>query len=84
MQGIIGGEHQTFINILAFMGDKYSISLVQKEGDPDLGISGDGIKVLSSLEKNEQIVEVEAQETFITISPWAYPYGEYQLTIKKL
>ena len=84
LQGIIGGEHQTFINVVAFIGDKYSVSLIKKKGDLDLAISGKGIKVLSSPEANEQIVEIEVMETFFTISPWAYPYGEYQLIIKKL
>ncbi len=84
LQGIIGGEHQTFINVLGFTGDRYSVSMVDKEDHPSFAVSGDGIKVSGTPENNEKIVEIEAMETFFSIAVYAHPYGEYQMTIKKL
>lgn len=83
-KGIIGGEHQTFINVVGFSGDRYSVSLIEKKNEPSFSISGDGIKVSRQKRENEIIVEIEAMQTFFSISPSAYPYGEYQITIKKL
>ncbi|WP_019614203.1 hypothetical protein [Psychromonas ossibalaenae] len=84
LQGIIGGEHQTFINVIGFTGDRYSVSLIEKEDHPSFSISGDGIRVSAAPESNEKIVEIEVMETFFSIAVYAYPYGEYQMTIKKL
>lgn len=83
-QGVIGGEHQTFINVIGFSGDRYSVSLIDKKNETSFSISGDEIKVSRQKSENEQIIEIEAMQTFFSISPSAYPYGEYQITIKKL
>lgn len=84
LKGIIGGEHQTFINVLGFAGDKYSVSLFEQAEHPSFTISGEGFKVSRSAENNEQIVEIEAMETFFSIEVYAYPYGKYKMIIRKL
>ena len=84
LQGRIGGEHQTFIKVLGFSGDRYSVSLTKITDSPDFNISGDGIKVSNTTKSNEKIIEIEAMETFFSINVSAYPYGKYQMTITKL
>ena len=84
LKGKIGGEQQTFINVLGFAGDRYSVSLFEQVDHPSFTISGEGIKVLRSAENKQQIVEIEAMQTFFSIAVYAYPYGEYKMTIKKL
>lgn len=84
LQGIIGGEHQTFIKILALQGDTYSVSFTSLQGDTHFSVQGEGINVLNLKENNEKIIKVEALESILSIEPYAYPYGEYQMIIRKL
>ena len=48
-EGVVGGEHIRFINVLGFAGDKFKVAVTAIDGDVDGNlydsISGDGVEV---------------------------------------
>ena len=83
LKGKIGGEHQTYINVLGFAGDQFSVSLVESVEQPGFTISGEGLKVLPTADKTFQVIEIEARQTFFSIEVFGYPYAEYKMIIQK-
>lgn len=84
LQGIIGGEHQTYIKVLAFAGERYSVSLKPLVDLPSFSVSGEGIEVSHSDDYLQQIVTVIGEQTFFSIEMYAYPYGKYEMVIERL
>ncbi len=78
--GIVGGEHSTFVKVLGYHGDRFSVAM-QQEGDASFNVYGEGV----TLRRTGEITQVmtEATDALFTIEISAMTYGDYRLTITK-
>ncbi len=79
-RGQVGGEHSTFIEVLGFEGDCFTIEMQQK-GDAGFTVFSEGGQV--EREKSLYRVTVNAPSDLFTIDISALSYGDYVLTITK-
>ena len=79
-QGQVGGEHSTYIKVLGFEGDCFTVEMQQK-GDAGFTVFSEGGRV----EKDRSFyrVAVNAPSDLFTIEISALSYGDYVLTITK-
>ncbi len=79
-QGQVGGEHSTFIKVLGFQGDCFTIEMQQK-GDAGFTVYTEG----GQIEQGGSLyrVSVNALSDLFTIEISALNYGDYALTITK-
>ena len=76
--GRVGGEHTTYLKVLGFKGDHFTIEM-QQVGDAGFSVHGEGATVY----KKDKITHVisEATDALITVEISALSYGDYVLTI---
>lgn len=79
-QGQVGGEHSTFIKVLCFEGDHFSIGMEQ-QGDAGFTVYGEGVRV--DRDQSIYAVTIDAPETLFIVDVSAVSYGDYVLTISK-
>lgn len=79
-QGRVGGEHSTYIKVLGFKGDCFTVEM-QQEGDAGFTVFSEGGQV--ERERSLYRVTVIALSDLFTIEISALSYGDYVLTITK-
>ena len=79
-QGLVGGEHSTYIKVLGFEGDCFTVEMQQK-GDAGFTVFSEGGRV--ERDKSFYRVTVNAPSDLFTIKISALSYGDYVLTITK-
>lgn len=79
-RGQVGGEHSTYIKVLGFEGDCFTVKMQQK-GDAEFTVFSEGGQV--EREKSLYRVTVNAPSDLFTIDISALSYGDYVLTITK-
>lgn len=74
----VGGEHITYVKILGFKGDHFTVEM-QQEGNAGFIVHGEG----ATVSKKGKITHVliEATDTLVMIEISALSYGDYVLTI---
>ena len=80
-QGQVGGEHSTYIKVLGFEGDCFTVEMQQK-GDAGFTVFGEGVRI--ERDKSSYRVTVNAPSDLFTIEISALSYGDYVLTITKM
>lgn len=75
-----GGEHSTYIKVLGFEGDCFTVEMQQK-GDAGFTVFSEG----SQVERSKPLyrVTVNAPSALFTVNISALSYGDYVLTITK-
>ena len=78
--GIVGGEHSTFVKVLGYHGDRFTVAM-QQEGDASFNVYGEGV----TLRQKGEITQVMtvATDALFTVEISAMTYGNYRLTITK-
>lgn len=76
----VGGEHSTFVKVLGFQGDRFTVEL-QQNGDAGFIVYGEGVVVRRMAEITQ--VMTEATDALFTVEISAVSYGDYLLTITK-
>jgi hypothetical protein len=79
-RGPVGGEHSTFIKVLGFEGDCFTIEMQQK-GDAGFTVFSEGGQV--ERDKSLYKVTINAPSDLFTIDISALSYADYVLTITK-
>lgn len=79
-RGQVGGEHSTYIKVLGFYGDGFTVEM-QQEGDAGFTVFGEGVRI--ERDKSSYRVTVNAPSDLFTIDISALSYGDYVLTITK-
>ncbi len=79
-RGQVGGEHSTFVKVLGFQGDRFTVEL-QQDGDAGFIVYGEGVVVRRTTEITQ--VMTEATDALFTVEISALSYGDYLLTITK-
>jgi len=79
-QGLVGGEHSTYIKVLGFEGDCFTVEMQQK-GDAGFTVFSKGGRV--ERDRLFYRVTVIAPSDLFTIEISALSYGDYVLTITK-
>ena len=79
-QGQVGGEHSTYIEVLGFEGDCFTVEMQQK-GDAGFTV----VSEVSRVERDRSFysVTVDAPSDLFTVRVSAISYGDYFLTITK-
>ena len=77
-KGQVGGEHSTFVKVLGFAGDRFTVKM-QQQGDAGFTVYGEG--VLINRDKSIFNISVDAADTLFTVEVSALNYGDYTLTI---
>lgn len=80
-QGIVGGEHEKTYYILGLYNESYTVMMTSIEGEPGYSLYGEGITIQKGAKSD--IVTVQDDHTWITVSVSAHPFGEYKLTVHK-
>ncbi|OEU61455.1 MAG: hypothetical protein BA870_09030 [Desulfuromonadales bacterium C00003094] len=78
--GQVGGEHTTYLKVLGFKGDHFTIAM-QQEGDAGFTVYGEGLVTRRTAMIHDVIIE--GTDALLTIEISAYSYGDYVLTISK-
>ncbi len=78
--GIVGGEHSTFVKVLGYHGDRFTVAM-QQEGNATFNVYGEGV----TLRRTGEITQVTtvATDDLFTVEISAMTYGDYLLTITK-
>lgn len=76
----VGGEHSTFIKVLGFEGDHFTVEM-KKIGDAGFTVYGDGVRVHRTSQRTD--IQVESENSLFTVEISAMTYGEYELKIVK-
>jgi hypothetical protein len=76
--GQVGGEHITYVKVLGFKGDHFTVAM-QQEGDAGFIVYGEGVTVRQRA--GIAHVKTEATDSLFTIQISALSYGDYVLTI---
>lgn len=79
-RGQVGGEHSTYIKVLGFEGDRFTVKM-QQQGDAGCTVFSEGGQV--ERDKSLYRVSVNAPSDLFTIRISALSYGDYILTITK-
>ncbi len=79
-RGRVGGEHSTFVKVLGFKGDRFTVEL-QQDGDAGFIVYGEGVIIQRGTAISDVIIE--ATDALLTVEISAYSYGDYVLTITK-
>lgn len=79
-RGQVGGEHMTFVKVLGFQGERYTVAMRQ-DGDADFSVYGEGVRVLRKGATAE--VEIIAIDALFEIEISALSYGDYELVVVK-
>lgn len=80
-RGQVGGEHSTYIKVLGFYDDCFTVEMQQK-GDAGFTVFGEGVR--TERDKSSYRVTVNAPSDLFTIQISALSYGDYVLTITKM
>lgn len=78
--GQVGGEHSTYIKVLGFKGDCFTVEM-QQEGDAGFTVFSEGVQV--ERQRSFYRVTVIALSDLFTVEISAFTYGDYVLTIIK-
>ena len=79
-RGQVGGEHSTYIKVLGFYGDCFTVEMQQK-GNAGFTVFSEGVRI--EQHKSFYRVVVNAPSDLFTIEISALSYGDYVLTITK-
>lgn len=79
-RGQVGGEHMSFIKVLGFQGDRFTVTMRQS-GDAGFTVYGEDACVRRSGTTAE--VAIKAIDALFVIEISALSYGDYELEIAK-